>query len=93
MKQEDADVMIVYHMINEAAAGHSPIRIICDGTDVLLILAHHLQARTNDIPATVQVSIEECSGNQSCYRQSEQCDKGAQICYLQHSRCRCPNWL
>ncbi len=62
VKHEEADVMIVYHMINEAAAGHSPIRIVCDDTDVL-ILAHHLHARTNDIPETVQVSMEECSRN------------------------------
>ncbi|XP_042233703.1 zinc finger protein Xfin-like isoform X2 [Homarus americanus] len=58
---EEADVIMAYHMLQEAAAGHSPIRIVCDDTDVFLILAHHLHARTNNIPHTVQVSMESCT--------------------------------
>ena len=50
-------------MIQEAAAGHSPIRVISDDTDVLLIFAHHLHAHTNNLPHTVQVPMEECSGS------------------------------
>jgi hypothetical protein len=38
---EEADVFMAYHMIQETAAGHSPIRVVCDDTDVL-ILVHML---------------------------------------------------
>jgi len=44
---EEADVIMVYHMIQEAAVGHSPISIVSDGMDVLLILVHHLHAHAN----------------------------------------------
>ena len=59
---EEADIIMVYHMIEESVGGHSPIRVVSDDTDVLLILAHHLQARTNNLPATVKVTMEACSG-------------------------------
>ena len=55
---EEADIIMVYHMIEESVGGHSPIRVVSDDTDVLLILAHHLQARTNNLPATVKVTME-----------------------------------
>ncbi len=37
---EEADVIMAYHMVQEATAGHSPIRVVSDDTDVLLILVH-----------------------------------------------------
>ena len=58
---EEADVIMAYHMIQEAAAKHSRIRVISDDTDVLLIFAHHLHAHTNNLPHTIQVTMEECS--------------------------------
>ena len=41
---EEADVIMAYHMVQEATAGHSPIRVVYDDTDVLLILVHHLHS-------------------------------------------------
>lgn len=48
---------MVYHMINEAIKGRSPIKIVSDDTDVLVIIAHHLYTRTKNMPDTVQVYI------------------------------------
>ena len=59
---EEADIIMVYHMIEESVGGHSSIRVVSDDTYVLLIFAHHLQARTNNLPATVKVTMEACSG-------------------------------
>ena len=44
---EEPDVIMVYHMIQEATAGHSPISVVSDDTDVLLILVHHLHTHTD----------------------------------------------
>ena len=33
---EESDAIMAYHMIQEAAAGHSPISTLSDDTDVLL---------------------------------------------------------
>jgi hypothetical protein len=68
---EEADVIMVYHMINEAVAGHSPIKVVCDDTDVLLILAHHLYAHTNNVPDTVKVLMESCSRNRAVINVNE----------------------
>ena len=57
---EEADVIMAHHMINEAVAGHTPIKVVCDDTDVLVILAHHLHARTSSLPSTVKVLMESC---------------------------------
>ena len=62
---EEADVIMVHHMINEAVAGNSPIKVVCDDTDVLLILAHHLHTGTNNMPATVKLMMESCSRNRA----------------------------
>jgi len=37
------DVIMAYHIIQEATAGHSPISVVSDDTDVLLILINQLQ--------------------------------------------------
>ena len=62
---EEADVLLAYHMINEAVAGHSPIKVVSDDTDVLVILAHHMYMHTNNMPDAIEVFMESCSGNSS----------------------------
>ena len=49
-------------MIEESVGGHSPNRIVSDDTDVLIIITHQLQPRTNNLPAIVKVTMEACSG-------------------------------
>ena len=56
---EEADVIMAYHMVQEATARHSPIRVVSDDTDVLLILTH---AHVNSLPHSVQVTMAGCSG-------------------------------
>ena len=58
---EEADVIMAYHMIQEAAAGHSPISVVSDDTDVLLTLVHHLHAHANSWSQSIQVMMEGCS--------------------------------
>ncbi len=62
---EEADVLMAYHMINEAVAGYSPIKVVSDDTDVLVILAHHLYAGTNDMPPNIKLIMESCSRNRA----------------------------
>ena len=45
-------------MIQEAAAGHSPISVVSDDTDVLLFLVHHLHAHVNSLPNSIQVTMK-----------------------------------
>ena len=59
---DEADIIMAYNMIEESVGGHSPIRIVADGTDVLIIITHQLKPRTNNLPATVNVTMEACSG-------------------------------
>ena len=58
---EEADVIMAYHMIQEATMGHSPISVVSDDTDVLLILVHHLHAHANSWSQSIQVMMEGCS--------------------------------
>ena len=60
---EEADVIMAYHMIQEAVAGYFPISIVSDDTDVLLILLHHLHTHVNNLPHRIQVAMERCSGS------------------------------
>ena len=62
---EDADIIMVYHMIEESVEGRSHILIVSDDTDVLIIITHQLQPRTNNMPATVTVMMEACSGRKT----------------------------
>ena len=52
---------MAYHMIQEAATGHSPISVVSDDTDVFLILVHNLLAHVNSLPNSIQVTMEGCS--------------------------------
>ncbi len=63
---EEANIIMVYHMIEESVGWRSPIRIVSDDTGVLIILAHHLQARTNNLPATVKITMAACSRRHQC---------------------------
>ena len=76
---EEANVLIVYHMIQEAVAGHSPIKVVCDDTDVLLILAHHLHANTNNMSHTVKLFMESCSKNRAIIDVNEVVKKHSKI--------------
>jgi len=58
---EEADVIMTYHMIQEATMGHSPISMVSDDMDVLLILVHHLHALANSWSQSIQVMMEGCS--------------------------------
>ena len=58
---EDADIIMAYNMIEESVGGRSHIWIVSDDTDVLIMITHQLQARTNNMPATVNVTMEACS--------------------------------
>ena len=62
---EEADVLMAYHMIQEAVTGEKFIRVLSDDTDVLVILAHHLHSRTNDIPEDVVLTMASCSASTS----------------------------
>ena len=55
---EEADVLVVHYMIKEAARGHSLIKVVSDDTDVLVLLAHHLYFRTNDILSSEHETVE-----------------------------------
>ena len=60
---EEAGIIMAYNMIEESVEGQSPIRIVYDDTDrVLIIIMHQPQVRTNKLPATVKVTMEACSG-------------------------------
>ena len=57
---EEADVLIAYHMLQEAKIGQTTIKVVSDDTDVLIILAHHLHTQ----PQTrkyVSLSMESTS--------------------------------
>jgi len=58
---EEADVIMAYHMIQEATAGHSPISMVSDDTDVFLILVHHLHTHADSWSQSIQVMMEGCS--------------------------------
>ena len=60
---EEADVIMAYHMIQEAAMGHFPISMISDGIDVLLILVDHLHTHVYSFPHSIHVTVEGCSGS------------------------------
>ena len=62
---EEADIIMVHHMVKEAMSGHSPIQIVSDDTDVLLLLVHHLNIYLGSLPCTVRVFMESCSGNRA----------------------------
>jgi len=62
---EEADVIMEYHMIQESTAGHSPISMVSDDTDVLLILVHHLHTHADSWSHSIQVMMEGCSRSQA----------------------------
>ena len=76
---EEADIIMTYHMITEAAAGHTPIKVVSDDTDVLLLLAHHLHARTNEIPTTLQLYMESCTRDRTVININTVVEKHASI--------------
>ena len=45
MTHEEADIIMAYKMIEVSVGGQSPIRVVSDDTDVLVIIKHQLQAR------------------------------------------------
>ena len=49
LSHEEADVLMVYHMIQETSNGHKTIKVVSDDTDMLLFLAHHQHAHTGNI--------------------------------------------
>ena len=57
---EEADVLMAYHMLQEAKIGQTTIKVVSGDTDVLIILAHHLHTQ----PQTrkyVSLSMESTS--------------------------------
>ena len=66
MTHEEADIIMAYNMIEVSVGGHSPFRVVSDDTDdVLIIIMYQLQARAYNLPATVKVTMEACSGKKS----------------------------
>ena len=55
---DEADTIMAYNTIQESVGGQSPIRIVSDDTGVLIIITHQPHARTNNLPATVKVTME-----------------------------------
>ena len=58
MTHEEADIIMAYNMIEVSVGGHSPIPVASDD----IIIMHQLQARAYNLPATVKVTMEACSG-------------------------------
>ena len=59
---EEADVNMVFIAIKEAAFHPSfHVRIICDDTDVLALLAYHM----NDLNINTDISMQACSGQRN----------------------------
>ena len=79
LTHEEADVLMAHHTINEALAGHSSIKVVSDDTDVLVILAHHLHAKTNNMPSTVQLYMESCTKNRTVIHINEVVKKHAKV--------------
>ena len=48
LHHEEANVLIAFHVINESSLGQRNIRVVCDDTDVLIILAHHFTRKPKD---------------------------------------------
>ena len=61
MTHEEADVLMVYHVIQEAKNGHESIKVGCDDTDVLVILSHHLHYETTGLSRIVNLLMESFS--------------------------------
>lgn len=47
---DETDVRVAFHVIQEASEAFSPIQIISDKTGILLIFAHHLHLRSSGLP-------------------------------------------
>ena len=61
LHHEEADVLMAFHVINEASSGHTAIKVISDDTDVLVILAHHIHKQTGALSGDLALFVESCS--------------------------------
>ena len=62
---EEADVSIVHIVILEATPSpDSHIRVVCNDTDVLVLLAHHMHM----LHLSATITMEECIGSRSVIR-------------------------
>ena len=52
---------MVYQVVQEARLGNSPITVISEDTDVLVILLHHVYAGTGNISSDIKVRMESFS--------------------------------
>ena len=56
---------MAFYMIQQAIAESSPIRVVSDDKDVLLILTHPLHNYTIGLPSTTELSVETCCASQT----------------------------
>ena len=76
----EADVLIAFHVINETSLGQRNIRVACDDTDVLGILAHHLYVymQTKGL-SHISLSIKSCTSRHSIISVNDVVNKYATI--------------
>ena len=65
LRHEEADVSIVYHLLHEASQGNSPITVLSEDTDVLVLLLHHVHALNCNLPSTIEVRMQSLSSGRS----------------------------
>lgn len=61
VSHEEAAVTMTYPIIQEVAVEKSHVAIVSDGTDVLCILAHHLQKRIGGMHKGIELTMKRCS--------------------------------
>ena len=76
---EEADVIMIHHMIDKALKGHSRIQVVPDDTDVFFLLSYHLHMRTNNISEDSQVSMEAVSGSRAVININDVVEKQSKI--------------
>ena len=72
---EEADVIIIHQMLCKVASGKQNIIVICDDTDVFLLLVHHY----TELGLTCQITMTGVSPQRSVVDIGASVDKNADI--------------
>ena len=79
VKHEEAEIIMAHHMIHEASADFSAIRVVFNDVDVLVILVCHPHAQTKGLPSTAEVTMKSWSGKYTVLNVSEVASKQAAV--------------